>query len=592
VVLLAVAALATACGPGKTAGTAASTPQSPWVAGVGGSITVGIDQAPTGCNPNSATGDTWADQLVLEPVLPSSFVVSPGDAATYDSAVIEQAEVVDTTPQTVVYTLNPKAVWSDGVPITASDFVYAWQEQRGTATATTGASALDVATTEGYRQIKSVVGSHDGRTVTVVFDQPFADWKMLFNDLLPAHVMEKAGWDPMCTGIDPAVDLSGGPFEVGQVVPGHEVVLVRNPRWWGQAPYLERITVRTASGPAQLTHWLLDGTVQVIEPGSFGRSFLQQMTEGPSIDSSDTVSTTFLQLEYSTTSALTGDLDVREALSHAIDRQALVDDVVGWANTSIVPSASHLYSQVQTTYPGPKTPSVQLEGQPGTTTTTAPLPPTPSRPFPLTADPDEVARLLVAAGFVHNPAGTWLLPNGKPMVVRLGVDDADRWASAAATVVVHQLAAVDIPVTRVTAPDAQSAGQELAAGAVDAALLPFDATPYPTEAIAWYTPLLGAPGVGGSEDWSDLSDPALDSVLTQASENLNPIDAATLYSQADAMLWQQMVALPLFAEPVAVAWSTSIAGVGPNPSGPGLLWYPQTWSIKVPPNSPDTVPAT
>jgi len=173
-----------------------------------------------------------------------------------------------------------------------------------------------------------VVGSHDGRTVTVVFDQPFADWKMLFNDLLPAHVMEKAGWDPMCTGIDPAVDLSGGPFEVGQVVPGHEVVLVRNPRWWGQAPYLERITVRTASGPAQLTHWLLDGTVQVIEPGSFGRSFLQQMTEGPSIDSSDTVSTTFLQLEYSTTSALTGDLDVREALSHAIDRQALVDHLI------------------------------------------------------------------------------------------------------------------------------------------------------------------------------------------------------------------------------------------------------------------------
>ena len=82
---------------------------------------------PTGCNPNTTAGDTWADQLVLEPVLPSAFIVTPAGSSTYDSAVISQAEVVSTTPQTVVYTIDPKAVWSDGVPITAADFIYAWQ---------------------------------------------------------------------------------------------------------------------------------------------------------------------------------------------------------------------------------------------------------------------------------------------------------------------------------------------------------------------------------------------------------------------------------------------------------------------------------
>ena len=123
-----------------------------------------------------------------------------------------------------------------------------------------------MASTQGYRDIASVKGSHNGRTVTVVFAQPFADWQMLFNDLLPAHVMEKVGWDPGCTTVDPAVDLSGGPFKIGAVVPGKKIVLVRNPHWWGQAADLDTMTIRFATGPAQLTHWLETGTAQVIEP--------------------------------------------------------------------------------------------------------------------------------------------------------------------------------------------------------------------------------------------------------------------------------------------------------------------------------------
>ncbi len=45
--------------------------------------------------------------------------------------LIISSEPVSLTPETIVYTLNPKAVWSDGVPITAADFEYAWELQRG-----------------------------------------------------------------------------------------------------------------------------------------------------------------------------------------------------------------------------------------------------------------------------------------------------------------------------------------------------------------------------------------------------------------------------------------------------------------------------
>jgi len=576
-------------------GCAASVDQAtpttlPWVTGLGGSLTVGIDQAPTGCNPNSATGDTWANDFVLAPVLPSAFVVSPSGAAIYDSAVITQAEVQNLSPQTVAYSINPKAVWSDGAPITSQDFVYAWQEQRGPTSASAPAPPDAPATTLGYRDIQSVTGSNQGRTVTVVFKNPFADWKMLFADLLPAHVMEKVGWDPPCTTVDPAIDLSGGPFEIAGVSGSREVTLVRNPHWWGQAADLARLVVRVGAGTRQLMRWLVNGTAQVIQPQAIDEQQLQLLGSRPGLDSNEQQSSAFLQLEFSALSPTTGNQNVRLALAHAIDRAQLVNSVVGWIDSYIVPSASHLYTQAQGAYPGPSPPPNQIAGQPNYNAPPPPASPTAADPFPLTVDLGAVATELGAAGYLRAPGQPWVGPNGAPLSIRMGVDTGDPWAAESGPILAEQLQDAGVLVTQVPYPDATSTGAALAGGAVDAALLPVSATPYPSESIAWYTPLLGPPGVDGSQDWMNYNDPSLNAVLTEASRQLNPVKASSLYAQADLMLWSTMIALPLFTEPAVLAWSSADAGIGLNPFGPSLLWYPQTWGIRVPPDSPDTAP--
>ncbi len=573
-------------GASGAAGT--TTTYNPWVAGIGGTLTLGIDQAPTGCNPNSALGDTWADHLVLEAVLPSAFVVNPSDNSSYDSAVISQAEVQSTSPQRVVYTINPQAVWSDGKPITAADFIYAWQQQRGDADAD-GVPGGGSASTLGYRDVKSVKGSNHGRTVTVVFKTPFADWQSLFDDLLPAHVMEQAGWDPGCSTVDPAVDLSGGPFKIASVA-ADRIVLDRNPKWWGQAPYLDRLVIRVADGPAQLANWLTTDKVQAVLPTSYDQGFLQQVSGTPFQDSTTALSSTFLQLEFSTTSPVTGPVDVRQAIAHAVNRQALVNAVVGWASTSIVPGVSHLYAQSQSTYPNPKPAPLQIAGQAGATTTTTSPTPTPTQPFPLVDDPAKVAEYLAEADYVKQPDGSWELPDGTPLSIKLAVDQGDAWAAQSAALVTQQLQAAGIGVTDVLADSATAAGTDLAEGLADAALLPFTSSPYPSQALAWYTPLLGAPGHDGSQDWSNLDDQTVNNLLTKASQQLNPDTASPLYTQADQLLWTQMVALPLFTEPTAMAWSSYTAGLGLNPYGPNLLWFPEDWGLRVPPTSPDTVP--
>ena len=170
---------------------------------------------------------------MLGAVLPSPYIVSGAGTPTANNNLIVQAEPINLQPETIVYTLNPKAVWSDGVPITAADFRYAWEQQRED----TSPVGQDVASIAGYRDIASVTGSNQGRTVTVRFKRTFADWESLFSNLLPAHIMEKVGWNPPCTSVDPSIDLSGGPFKIAAVTPG-SIILGAEPEMVGDARQL------------------------------------------------------------------------------------------------------------------------------------------------------------------------------------------------------------------------------------------------------------------------------------------------------------------------------------------------------------------
>ena len=51
-----------------------------------------------------------------------------------------------------------------------------------------------------------------------------------------------------------------------------------------------------------------------------------------------------------------------------------------------------------------------------------------------------------------------------------------------------------------------------------------------------------------------------------------------------------MVALPLFTEPSAMAWSRTVGGVTPTPTSNSLLWYAQYWATKVPEATNNTTP--
>ncbi|HVA08886.1 MAG TPA: ABC transporter substrate-binding protein [Acidimicrobiales bacterium] len=583
---LILAGLAAGCGAGGS-----TTTSETLVAVRGGSIALGVAAAPTGCNPHTPTGDSPATRLVLGAVLPSPFVIGPSGAPAPNPNLIVQSELVSTKPETIVYTLNPHAVWSDGVPITAADFIYAWAQQRGDPTS----DAKAVSSTAGYRDISSVQGSNGGQTVTVVFHTPFADWQMLFSNLLPAHVMERVGWNPSCSNVDASIDLSGGPFQITGVTP-QAIDLSLNPKWWGTVPNCRNLTLRIASDTRQLGQWMQSGYVQVVVPDTVSPAFLTQMSSLPNIESSVDLSNTLVQLEMSAGPDSPLPPDVRFAIALSLNRTAIVTQQASWALASAQVGSSHIYSQGEMGYhPAPSTTTTVdggvLPAPAPTTTSSTLINQGGTMNFPVTPVPDQAAALMSASGLDRTNGSPWHTDFGVAFPIHLVVDAGDPWVAATAPQVLSELQAAGFNITEYDASSDVQAGEIMANGYADLALLPRTSSPFLSQSLAWYTTLLGPPGQNGSEDWTGYSNATFNQLVTTASQQLNPNTAATDYLAADTQLWTDLVAVPLFTEPSTLLWNRSVGGVVATPTSDSLLWYAQYWAVRVAEPTNNTTPS-
>jgi peptide/nickel transport system substrate-binding protein len=553
------ALIADCAAAGASTTTTTTAPDVTYVGVAGGSISFGMTQSPSGCNPHTTAGDTPATQLVLNAVLPSPFFVDAAGMVEPNANLLQGgvAEVVSVKPETIVYKLNPDAVWSDGVPITAKDFIYAWTQQRGDP----ASAPTTVASTAGYRDIRSVVGSNNGRTVTVIFRTPFADWKMLFANLLPAHIMEKTGWNPACTTVNPAIDLSGGPFRINKVT-AQSVVLGANPKWWGTKPNSRRITVDVAADSAQLAQWVSTDHVQVALPSDLTPSFLDEMTSLPGEQSQIVLSGTILQMEMASGPGSLLSPGMRLAIALSIDREALTTRQADWALSSVQVATSHMYAQGATGYhtTPSTTPTTTPSAAPTTSTSTSTtvIDQGGTVNFPVVASPTQASALMTASGYTRVGTGTWHNDFSVPLTLNLAVDESDPWAASVAPQLRSQLESAGFTVSLTPERSGAAAGELLADGTADLALIPRTSTPFLSKTVAWYSDLLGSPGQNGSQNWTNYDNGTFANLVTRASQQLNPTVATTDYQAADVQLWNDMVALPLFTEPTALISSRKV----------------------------------
>jgi peptide/nickel transport system substrate-binding protein len=520
----------------------------------GGSTTVALDQPWNGFNPNTPWGATSTTPTLLDSVYPSAYVVDPSLVPEVNSSLLLGVETTSTNPLTIQYSINPRAVWSDGVPVSATDFVYAWETQRGDGVDVDG-TPDQVASTLGYRDIASVTSHNNGKTVVVTFARPFTDWRSLFDHLVPAHVATQAGWNAGFQSFDPSRVLSAGPMELRSAT-ANTAVLVRNPKWWGTPSILDRITVSVSSSPNAWTGQLTGSNHSVVAPNDVDLGGLAAITAMPNTHSQVNPALSFVDLEFNTKSPVMSRVAAREAVAHLVDRPALLDRTVGVVSTSLTISDDHL----------------AVPGQPEYARSSA------AGDYDL-PDPATAVRLLRSVGYVEDAAGRFVDAAGTPLQVRLATETGDPWVSAVSSELTAELRSQGIGVIVVPVAGIDGLRLAAAANAYDLALVERSSGSFQTQTATWFSADPGLMAPTDSQDWSRFDDPAVDALFSQAARALNPVTGAALYGQIDDQLWDQMVALPLFGEPGLLADGPLIANVVYNDTADGILWNAASWSI-------------
>ncbi|WP_261675575.1 ABC transporter family substrate-binding protein [Streptomyces lusitanus] len=223
----------------------------------GGTLRWAVDTVPDTLNTFQADADTTTARIA-EAVLPSMYRTDERGRAVRNADYLASAEVVDTEPkQVVVYRLAQQAVWSDGREIGAADFAAQWRALSGKDT------AYWTARNAGYDRIEKVERGKNDLEVKVTFGRPYADWKSLFSPLYPKEVMGTP--DSFNDGARKKLKVTAGPFTVDKVdTKEDEVVLARNPRWWGDPAKLQKIVLRAVPHDKRVSA-LSDGTLDLAE---------------------------------------------------------------------------------------------------------------------------------------------------------------------------------------------------------------------------------------------------------------------------------------------------------------------------------------
>nr|MBA2298408.1 ABC transporter family substrate-binding protein [Actinomycetota bacterium] len=203
-----------------------------------------------------ACGDAF---LLLGEVLGGAFVVTP--SATFRPNLVSRVEIVSKQPFTLHYHIRPEARWSDGVPVTASDFVFTDRVIR---------KYRPVFSDDHRARVRSV-RALDAKTVRVVLRAAYPDWRFFFERVLPRHALVGRDfgslWKDAIDDPRTARPIGSGPFLVERFERGKQLTLVRNPRYWGpHTAYLDRLVWRFVP-PADTAEALRRGEVDMIDPG-------------------------------------------------------------------------------------------------------------------------------------------------------------------------------------------------------------------------------------------------------------------------------------------------------------------------------------
>src|SRR6266540_150740 len=226
----------------------------------GGTVITALSLEPPSLNLYLGLGDAFETAIVSGQVLASAYDV--GRRGRFVPDLIVGDPKITTTPFTLSYTIKQEARWSDGIPVTARDFVFTWR------LLARSRFKIEAGTREAYGEIvrAKILGP---KKVRFVFRKPFPDWKRLFAPVLPGHALAGEDFDNVWRDrIDnpkTGRPIASGPFIFASRNRGSSLTLARNANYWGKKADLNRLSFRFLLDYGDELRALLDRELDLIQ---------------------------------------------------------------------------------------------------------------------------------------------------------------------------------------------------------------------------------------------------------------------------------------------------------------------------------------
>jgi peptide/nickel transport system substrate-binding protein len=548
VVVFVVALTLTACSGGKQEAPEAGgkaevgttndiNPQDPGTLQKGGNLRLALTEFPSNFNTLHIDGNEADVGAMMRATMPRAFRVGSDGSTTVNTDYFTSVELTSTNPQVVTYTINPKAVWSDGTPIT-------WEDIASQINATSGKDkAFAIAATNGAERVGSVTRGVDDRQAIVTFAKPFSEWKGMFagNTMLLPKSMT-ATPEAFNKGQLNAPGPSAGPFMVsGLDRTAQRITLTRNPKWWGTPPLLDSLTYLVLDDAARIPA-LQNNTIDATGVASLDELTVARNTAGISIRRAPSASWYHFTFNGAPGSIL-ADKALRLAIAKGIDRKAIANISQRGLADNPVPLNNHIY----------------VAGQEGYQDNSGVV----------AFDPEKAKQELDALGWRLN--GQFREKDGRQLVVRDVLYDAQTTRQVA-QIAQNGLAQIGVKLEL----DAKGGGgfftNYINVGDFDIAQFSWVADAFSLCCLNQiYT-------TGAESNFGKISNPQIDAKVEETTDELDPAKARALANEVDKLIWAEGFSLPLFQSAGNVAVRSSLANFGP--AGIGDLDYTKIGFMK------------
>ena len=509
-------------GPSTAVGaTSDVNPQNPATLRDGGDLRLALTEFPPNFNTLHIDGNSADVGGMVKATLPRAFVIGPDGSTTVDTDYFSSVELTGTNPQVVTYTINPKAMWSDGTPLS-------WEDIASQIHATSGADkAFAIAGTNGSERVKSVTRGVDDRQAVVTFAKPYAEWRGMFagNGMLLPKSMT-ATPEAFDKGQLSSPGPSAGPFIVSSLDRTRQrIVLTRNPKWWGERPRLDSITFLVLDDAARLPA-LQNKAIDASGIGSLDQLTIARRTKGISIRRAPTPTWNHFTFNGAKGSIL-ADAALRHAVAEGIDRQSIAAVTQHGLSSNPAALNNHIYVEGQQGY----------EDNGGV----------------VAYNPEKAKQELDALGWKLN--GQFRERDGQHLVVRDLFYDAQTTRQFG-LIAQHSLAQIGVKLELSAKAGSGFFTNYINVGAFDIAQFGWMGDAFPLSSL---TQIYAS---AGESNFGKIGSAEIDAKIEQTLEELDPAKARALANEVDKLIWAEGFSLPLIQSPGNVAVNSSLANFG------------------------------